>query len=66
MLALAERGRRVISLHLPDNSGVTLRMLAQVAHAAIKAVAAVKGVEMEAAAAAEAIAAVVDSSVKKA
>lgn len=30
MRTLAERGRRVVHLHLPDNSGVTLRMLAQV------------------------------------
>lgn len=29
-MALAERGRRVVHLHLPDNSGVTLRMLSQV------------------------------------
>ncbi len=35
MAALAERERRVVSLHLPDNSGVTLRMLAAVAHLAI-------------------------------
>lgn len=28
MRALAERGRRVVHLHLPDNAGVTLRMLA--------------------------------------
>ncbi len=38
MAALAERGRRVVSLHLPDNSGVTLRMLAAVVHAAISEV----------------------------
>lgn len=30
MTTLAERGRRVVHLHLPDNSGVTLRMLAEV------------------------------------
>ena len=30
MLTLADRGRRVVHLHLPDNSGVTLRMLAKV------------------------------------
>lgn len=30
MLTLAQRGRRVLHLHLPDNSGVTLRMLAKV------------------------------------
>ncbi len=36
MTALAERGRRVVSLHLPDNSGVTLRMLAHVVHCAIE------------------------------
>lgn len=29
MLTLADRGRRVVHLHLPDNSGVTLRMLAK-------------------------------------
>ncbi len=29
-LTLADRGRRVVHLHLPDNSGVTLRMLAKV------------------------------------
>ncbi len=40
--ALAERGRRVVSLHLPDNSGVTLRMLAEVVHAAIDAVVAAR------------------------
>ena len=42
MAALAERGRRVVSLHLPDNSGVTLRMLAEVVHAAIDAVVAAR------------------------
>ncbi len=36
MMALAERDRRVVSLHLPDNSGVTLRMLAQVIQCAIE------------------------------
>ena len=30
LLTLAERGRRVVHLHLPDNSGVTLRALAEV------------------------------------
>ena len=30
MLTLASKGRRVVHLHLPDNSGVTLRMLLQV------------------------------------
>lgn len=30
MLTLASKGRRVVHLHLPDNSGVTLRMLAHV------------------------------------
>lgn len=30
MLTLDSRGRRVVHLHLPDNSGVTLRMLADV------------------------------------
>ncbi len=35
MASLAARGRRVVSLHLPDNSGVTLRMLADVVHFAI-------------------------------
>lgn len=30
MLTLADRGRRVVHLHLPDNSGVTLRMLERV------------------------------------
>ena len=35
-MALAERDRRVVSLHLPDNSGVTLRMLAQVIQCAIE------------------------------
>ena len=30
MLTLSQRGRRVLHLHLPDNSGVTLRMLAKV------------------------------------
>lgn len=29
-LTLADRGRRVVHLHLPDNSGVTLRMLSEV------------------------------------
>lgn len=29
MVALAERDRRVVHLHLPDNSGVTLRLLAE-------------------------------------
>lgn len=29
-MALAERGRRVVHLHLPDNSGVTLRKMSQV------------------------------------
>lgn len=32
---LAERGRRVVSVHLPDNSGVTLRMLSEVTRKAI-------------------------------
>ncbi len=32
LLTLAERDRRCVHLHLPDNSGVTLRMLAQVVH----------------------------------
>ena len=35
MKTLAERGRRVVSVHLPDNSGVTLRMLSEVARRAI-------------------------------
>lgn len=30
MLTLSSKGRRVVHLHLPDNSGVTLRMLADV------------------------------------
>ncbi len=30
LITLAERGRRCVHLHLPDNSGVTLRMLAMV------------------------------------
>ena len=30
MVTLAKRGRRCVHLHLPDNSGVTLRLLAQV------------------------------------
>ncbi len=30
LITLAERGRRCVHLHLPDNSGVTLRMLALV------------------------------------
>lgn len=30
LVTLAERGRRVVHLHLPDNSGVTLRGLAEV------------------------------------
>ncbi len=30
LITLAARGRRCVHLHLPDNSGVTLRMLAQV------------------------------------
>ncbi|MEE0705188.1 MAG: glucose-6-phosphate isomerase [Adlercreutzia sp.] len=30
LVTLAKRGRRAVHLHLPDNSGVTLRMLAQV------------------------------------
>ena len=30
MLTLADRGRRVVHLHLPDNSGVALRMLERV------------------------------------
>ena len=30
LITLASRGRRCVHLHLPDNSGVTLRMLAQV------------------------------------
>ena len=30
LVTLAERGRRVVHLHLPDNSGVTLRQLAEV------------------------------------
>ena len=30
LATLAERGRRVVHLHLPDNSGVTLRQLAEV------------------------------------
>ena len=30
MLTLCSKGRRVVHLHLPDNSGVTLRMLADV------------------------------------
>lgn len=30
LLTLAERGRRCVHLHLPDNSGVTLRALAEV------------------------------------
>ena len=34
-LTLAERGRRVVHLHLPDNSGVTLRMLAKVVSSAV-------------------------------
>jgi glucose-6-phosphate isomerase len=35
MQTLAERGRRVVHLHLPDNSSVTLRMLSQVVIEAI-------------------------------
>lgn len=35
MLTLASRGRRVVHLHLPDNSGVTLRMLSEVTRQAI-------------------------------
>ena len=35
MLTLAERGRRCVHLHLPDNSGVTLRALAQVVSQAL-------------------------------
>jgi glucose-6-phosphate isomerase len=30
LVTLAKRGRRCVHLHLPDNSGVTLRLLAQV------------------------------------
>ena len=30
LITLAKRGRRCVHLHLPDNSGVTLRLLAQV------------------------------------
>ncbi len=30
LVTLAKRGRRAVHLHLPDNSGVTLRLLAQV------------------------------------
>ncbi len=36
MLTLASRDRRVVHLHLPDNSGVTLRMLAHVIREAIE------------------------------
>lgn len=35
MLTLASKGRRVVHLHLPDNSGVTLRMLSEVTRQAI-------------------------------
>lgn len=40
MLTLADRGRRVVHLHLPDNSGVTLRMLAKVVQETVDAIAA--------------------------
>ncbi len=43
METLASRGRRVIHLHLPDNSGVTLRMLSEVTRRVIWQVAKDKG-----------------------
>lgn len=36
MMALSERGRRVIHVHLPDNSAVTLRMLCEVVRSALR------------------------------
>lgn len=36
MMTLASRGRRVVHLHMPDNSGVTIRMLAEVVREVIK------------------------------
>lgn len=38
MVTLADRGRRVLHLHLPDNSGSTLRMLQQVVEEVISEV----------------------------
>ena len=35
LVTLADRGRRVVHLHLPDNSGTTLRMLSQVIESVI-------------------------------
>lgn len=37
-VTLSQRGRRVVHLHLPDNAGVTLRMLANVVDSATAAV----------------------------
>ena len=35
LITLADRGRRCVHLHLPDNSGVTLRCLAEVVNGVI-------------------------------
>lgn len=45
-LALAEKGRRVVHLHIPDNSSVTLRQLSIVTREAIWAAARERGVEL--------------------
>ncbi|WP_165047172.1 MULTISPECIES: glucose-6-phosphate isomerase [unclassified Adlercreutzia] len=51
LITLANRGRRCVHLHLPDNSGVTLRMLAQVVHETITEIMADRALAEEAAAA---------------
>lgn len=52
LVTLAKRGRRCVHLHLPDNSGVTLRLLAQVVEDVIADILADRALA-EAAAAAE-------------
>ncbi|WP_172135645.1 glucose-6-phosphate isomerase [Adlercreutzia sp. ZJ473] len=51
LITLANRGRRCVHLHLPDNSGVTLRMLAQVVHETITEIMTDRALAEEAAAA---------------
>ena len=44
--ALAEKGRRVVHLHIPDNAGVTLRQLSIVVREAIWAAAKARGTQL--------------------
>lgn len=49
LITLADRGRRVVHVHLPDNSGVTLRALAEVIIQTVEAVAAERAAGADAA-----------------